>query len=120
MSCQRRASSPRVALGPGTTSEHQFLLPFAVALCQGGGGEDKLWGVKHKTSSIHSFGPQIFLKYQRVWGTVLCVGGAKVKGNQSLPSENSSLAGLQEVGTGTAELFTILGDVPIQVTYPLC
>lgn len=32
-----------------------------------------------------------------------------------------TLAGLEEVGTGTkvtAELFTILGDAPIQMTYP--
>lgn len=112
-----------VALGPGTTSEHHFLLPFAVALFQGGEGQDNLlWDVKHKPSSIHSFHPQIFLKYQHVWGTVLCASGAKVKKNQSLPpSENSTLAGLEEVGTGTkvtAELFTILGDVPIQMTYP--
>lgn len=57
-----------------------------------------------------------------MWGTVLCASGAKVKKNQSLPpSENSTLAGLEEVGTGTkvtAELFTILGDAPIQMTYP--
>lgn len=120
---QRRASSPRVALGPGTTSEHHFLPPFAVALWQGGGGQDNLlWDVKRKPSSIHSFSPQIFLEYQHVWGTALRASGAKVRKNQSVPpSENSSLAGLEEVGIGTkvtAELFTIFDDVPIQMTYP--